>query len=77
MYKKKCIVSLGGNCAVSYQLKKYGYRYSSYPFDWCKMNLDQLNKVLENDFQDFNNVSIYKFSENHKLIYCEKRGSAH
>jgi hypothetical protein len=65
--KSPIIVSLGGNCAISYQLKKLGLRNKSYPFDWCKMSISKLNKVLENDFESFSDVKINKYSQNHLL----------
>lgn len=69
IFKRKYeIVSLGGNCAVSYHLNKYKLRKNSYPFDWSKLSINQLNIVLKNKFQDYNKVYKYKFSENHKLI---------
>lgn len=60
-------ISLGGNCAIAYQLKKLGLRNNSYPFDWCKMSISKLNKVLEDDFEDFSDIEINKYSKNHLL----------
>ena len=62
------IVSLGGTCAVAWNLKRLKIKKQSYPFDWCKMSIPQLNNVLENDFKDFTEVYIKKFSENHHYI---------
>lgn len=64
---KSTFISLGGNCAIAYQLKRLGLRDKSYPFDWCKMSINKLNKVLENDFKHFSDVEINKYSENHLL----------
>jgi hypothetical protein len=58
-------ISLGTTCAVAYNLNKVGLRKESYPFDWCKMNVNKLNKVLENDFKDFNEISIKRISFKH------------
>jgi hypothetical protein len=60
-------ISLGGNCAIAYQLKKLGLRNKSYPFDWCKISISKLNKVLENDFENFSDIEITKYSKNHLL----------
>ena len=64
---KNTFISLGGNCSIAYQLKKLGLRDKSYPFDWCKMSINKLNKVLENDFKNFSDIKIFKFSKNHLL----------
>jgi hypothetical protein len=59
-------ISLGGNCSISYQLKKLNLKNSSYPFDWCKISIKQLISVLENDFIQYNeSLSIYKLSDLH------------
>jgi hypothetical protein len=59
------IIPLGSNCSVAYQLNKYGLRKESYPFDWCCMNINQLIKILENDFEDFEDFTVKKLSDNH------------
>jgi hypothetical protein len=58
-------ISLGSNCSIAYQLNKYGLRKTSYPFDWCCLNINQLINVLENDFEDFENFTIKKLSDQH------------
>ena len=63
------IISLGSNCSVTYQLNKYNLRVKSFPFDWSKITIKQLNKVLELKFKDYENVFIKKFSENHDSSY--------
>ncbi len=63
------IISLGSNCSVTYQLNKYNLRNQSFPFDWAKITIKQLNKVLETQFKDYDNVFIKKFSENHDSSY--------
>ena len=65
-------VSLGSNCSIAYNLNLYKKRTQSYPFDWCKIKLNQLVDVLEADFSDYTNVQKKKFSENHKLISVNK-----
>ena len=64
---KTTFISLGGNCAIAYQLKRLELRDKSYPFDWCKMSINKLNKVLENNFENFSDIKIFKFSKNHLL----------
>jgi hypothetical protein len=63
------IISLGSNCSVTYQLNKYNLRKQSFPFDWAKITIKQLNKVFENKFKDYDNIFIKKFSENHDSSY--------
>lgn len=57
-------ISLGGNCAVAYQLKKRGH-IIRFPFDWCNISILQLNNVLEENFKDFSIVKIHKLSTIH------------
>ena len=61
-------VSLGGNCAVAYNLKKINLYNNSFPFDWCKLNLKKLLKVFENNLEKFENIEFKKKSYNHKII---------
>jgi hypothetical protein len=59
-------ISLGGNCSISYQLKKLNLKNKSYPFDWSKISIKQLISVLENDFIQYNeSLLIYKLSDLH------------
>jgi hypothetical protein len=62
------IISLGGNCSIAYQLNKLGLRKKAYPFDWCDIKINQLITVLNEDFKDFEEISIIKKSERHFLI---------
>ena len=61
-------VSLGGNCAIAYNLKKYKKESRRFPFDWCDMSVNKLNNVLENNFKSFSKIKIKKLSKNHSLI---------
>jgi hypothetical protein len=62
-------ISLGSNCSITYQLKKHGLRTQAYPFDWAKINLSQLNNVLENNFDDFaESLKFKKMSQTHKYF---------
>ena len=62
-------ISLGSNCALTYQLNKLGLRTNSYPFDWYKISLWQLVCVLTNIFNDFSeSVKFKKFSPVHNLF---------
>ena len=60
------MISLGGNCSITYQLNKYNLREKAYPFDWCKISINQLLNVLENNFDNYvDTLTIKKYSENH------------
>ena len=60
------MISLGSNCSITYQLNKYNKREKAYPFDWCKISMNQLLKVLENNFSNYiDSLEIKKYSENH------------
>ena len=63
-------ISLGSNCSVAYQLQKRNLKTKSYPFDWCKISILQLVKVLNNDFNNYvNTLEIKKISYNHISIF--------
>ena len=59
------IISLGGSCAVSHQIRKQKNNYTL-PFDWTRISLKQLTLTLQNNFKNYSNVIIHKYSENHK-----------
>ena len=40
-------ISLGGDCAVAYQLQKFGLRKQAYPFDWILST--RLNKIIQDE----------------------------
>ena len=61
-------ISLGGNCAISNSLNENKLRKQAYPFDWCKIKLNQLCLVLENNFSGYNEVEFKKLSLNHLMI---------
>ena len=58
-------ISLGCSCATAFQLKKLKLRNNSWPFDWCKISINQLNSILHNNFNNFNKLNIKKWSSNH------------
>lgn len=61
-------ISLGNTCAIAKQLQNVGLRNISFPFDWCKLKIKQVNKVLNNNFANYSNINIVKFSTNHRYI---------
>ena len=55
-------ISLGGDCAVGYQIRKHLLDAPSYPFDWIKCDsIDALCKIFTDDFSIF-------FDETHFII---------
>lgn len=58
-------IPLGTTCTMSYQLNEVGLRKEAFPFDWAKMSINQLNKVLTNRFESFSDIKVKKYSENH------------
>lgn len=60
-------ISLGNTCAIAQQLKETGLRSYPFPFDWCKISIKQLNQVLHNDFKQFDDLKVIKFSNKHML----------
>jgi hypothetical protein len=67
-------ISLGGNCAVSYQLNDSGLKEESYPFDWCEISIQKIIKVLEKKFKNYENIEIIRYSETH-IHLEETKGS--
>ncbi len=61
-------IPIGDNCSIAYQLNKIGLRFDTFPFDWSKLNVNKLNKVLESKFQNYNNIKIKKYSLIHKYL---------
>ena len=62
-------ISLGGNCAIAYQLQKLGLRNNSYPFDWATSTLNQVKTAFEDNLTRYAlTLDIYKFSSNHEYI---------
>lgn len=65
-------ISLGSNCTLAYQLKKYGYRKESHLFDWCSMSYEQLLKSLENLEEFVETIYVEsistKFTSKHDFI---------
>jgi hypothetical protein len=62
-------ISLGGNCSITYQLINYNLRTESYPFDWSKININQLLDVLTNNFDLYSDTIRLKcISEKHHLL---------
>ena len=64
-----------GNCSVTYQLNKYNLRNNSFPFDWSKIKLNKLQKVLENNFLDYSEIKLLRYSKNHNSFIIKNKYS--
>lgn len=72
------MISLGSTCATANYLNTIGIRQSSYPFDWCDINIKQLNQTLSTNFENYDDLSIVKYSENYPYYdgeYLTNNGS--
>ncbi len=69
------LISLGSNCAVAYQMDKLGLREQAGPFDWAKISLPKLIKVLELDFAGWTDITIHHWSEKHYALVETNSGS--
>ena len=58
------LISLGGNCSITYQLIKLNLRSEAYPFDWTKISINQLINVLENNFDGYSETLEIKYTPN-------------
>jgi putative papain-like cysteine peptidase DUF1796 len=65
-YEIPKFISLGNNCVVAHNLNQIGLRTEAYPFDWCRLTINKLKLILKNNFKDFTNLKIHKYSESHK-----------
>lgn len=61
-------ISLGSNCSITYQLETCGLRTCSYPFDWTRISINQLIKVLESDFESYSKLDIKYYSPAHSSL---------
>jgi len=65
VFLRKSFISLGSNCAVTYNLNKYGLRNKAYPFDWCQIKMPQLIKAIDTNYRNFEKVELMKYSDSH------------
>ena len=65
-------ISLGSNCAVAWNLKRYKLRHMSLPFDWANTKISNLIDVLQNNFSVYEKIKIKKYSDNHQSLITNK-----
>jgi len=61
--KKIIYLPIGSSCKVAWYLNKHGLRTEAYPFDWVVIPINSAIKLLNNNFQDFFQVSNLIFLE--------------
>lgn len=62
MESNKIFIPLGSTCSVAHQLKKYGLRTQSFPFDWIRSNdFKSVKTLIENNFDDYLNINHFDF----------------
>ncbi len=66
--KKIEYIGLGSNCSVTYHLNKFGLRKKSYPFDWAKVEINQLINVLENNFELYGEFNKEKMEISNSFV---------
>ena len=67
--------SLGGNCSVAYFLKENNLKRIASPFDWSDSTINQLNLVLENNFENFLKIKrIIESSSHNSLVLTNYDG---
>lgn len=64
----KIYIPLGSNCSVAKQLQTHKLRKFALPFDWCKLDINKLINVLENNFIDFEKLEYIKKSNKHNIL---------
>lgn len=69
-------ISLGSDCAVKWNLNKYGFCCQTFPFDWCNTNhIKMIIDSLDNKFSNFFDYEIKDQSMNFdNLILNVKSG---
>ena len=67
---KSVYISLGGDCSVSFQLRKLGLQHlGSMPLDWFRIDKpESVLSILENDFLDIANLSMYKATKQSEMF---------
>ena len=70
MDNKVLHISLGNDCCIAYQLKKYNKLEKYYPFDWIKTkNFNVILDLIENKFENFINPEyLVKYKDSDKFF---------
>jgi hypothetical protein len=67
------IISLGFSCHIAQDLEIFGYRNHAYPFDWVISDMQSINDLIENKFENFINLKdLYRDSEYNYIIKHRK-----
>jgi len=64
-HNSQIYISLGGDCAVAYQLRKLNLQNKAYPFDWIRSNrIEMITDTLQNNFSNFFEYTLKEGSDN-------------
>ncbi|MCU7557555.1 papain-like cysteine peptidase [Macrococcus capreoli] len=69
----KNIISLGFFCGPAQELEKYGFRSSSFPFDWLISDFKGVNELVQNNFIQFLDESLLLQNEVNRSYYKNKK----
>jgi hypothetical protein len=62
-------ISLGLDCSVAYQLKKFGLRTYAFPLDWVKIkSLDSLQLIIQDNFSNLLKKNWSTFEQSDKYF---------
>lgn len=70
------VISLGSFCSPALEIERFGFRNTSFPFDWCLT--DDFSKVLElidNGFKDLFDFSLFYQWTSQRQVYDNKKYS--
>ncbi len=71
------LISLGGTCTPTWQLRTFCGSDALYPFDWVLTPFASLLRVLENDFAGFADVGCFHLSWDQKSVYNSRYNVLH
>jgi hypothetical protein len=67
-------VSLGSSCCIAYNLQSFGL-LTKLPFDWITINLEDICKLLDNNFENFINKDYLIFGSKSNSHYLRENNS--
>ena len=71
------ICSLGGNCAIAYNLRYRNMRYFSLPFDWTYIKDEKPIEFLTYCFKGEKNFKDIALKSNLELVEVDKKNDGH
>ncbi|RAS23412.1 DUF1796 family putative cysteine peptidase [Paraburkholderia bryophila] len=71
------VVSLGSNCELTANLRRYFKADRTYPFDWWITPLDSITQLLETEFDGLFNPENLQVSTDGQTVICRKFNLLH